>query len=266
MESCPEGSDPKVVDMLNTISAQLSQLLTLPEIVSHMQTQLLSIQSENATIHTKLTGMDSKLNKVEAENNALRNEVEQLRIALLDNLQYQRQQNLIISNIPLHEPNEKEEKTRELVNTLMNKLAIEVQPWDIIRAHRLQARKPRSGNSPPEPPLVIVKFHNPDTKKAAISASITIKPTTEIFGAQSSSSARIYLNEQLTRESQSLFSNARFRLIKDPPAHLKFYSVKHRDGKIMAKRTETARPVKITRIEDIDRLVPAYSNGNMTQT
>ena len=136
---------------------------------------------------------------------------------------------------------------------------------NIVRAHRLPPRKPRRAPdgtiTPSEPPAIIAKLYREPLKKALISASIQKKPTTVIFGQQPGS--RIYFNGHLLKETQSLFNSARFRLIKEPVAGLKYFSVKCRDGKIFVKKSENARPIVISSVEDLNRLLP-FATFNST--
>ena len=154
--------------------------------------------------------------------------------------------------------NEEEVLTMEKVRKLFTALDLHLSDCDILRAHRLPSRKPRPGETDrvktTGPPAIIVKLLKYPVKRAVISASINKKPTTSIFGVHSQET-RIYLNEQLIRETQLLFNRARNALIKEPVQGTKYHSVSHRDGIIRAKKTSGSRPVKIVNAEDLDRLV-----------
>ena len=93
----------------------------MPEAVTRIQEQLTIIQHDNETIHTNLIAMDNKVQVLLAENISLRAEVEQLRAVQQENLQYQRSNNMIISNIPA-EPNEDESKMTDSLKLFLENL------------------------------------------------------------------------------------------------------------------------------------------------
>lgn len=264
-------SDSKINSRLDKICEQLSKLDTVSIAVGSIQEKLTSIQADNVEFRSTLIECGAKVAVLEAENLVLKAEVEQLRQAQNENLQYQLKNNLIISNVPVRE-NENEEQTIEIVKKLLVNLDVEHNPWDIIRAHRLPPRKRLTTNSNTsttlEPPAIIVKLHQFQHKKSIISASISKKPTAAIIDPKLSNPPRIYFNDHLTRETQKLFNDARYRLQKNIPDHLKYSSVKYRDGKIMAKQFVTSRPVRITKIADVDRLllISPANTSNSTNT
>jgi hypothetical protein len=222
------------------------------------------MKAESKAFHTYVTMIETKITVIQDENVKLRAEVNELRSKLDENLQYQRRNNLIISNIP-GEPNEDERTTLTHVKKLCTELQVQVNDWDIVRAHRLPPRRSRNADSTrKEPPVIIVKLLKMPLKKELISASILKKPTTALFG--SSAPTRIYLNDHLLKETQALFNEARYRLIKLPEQGLKFSTVRHRDGKISAKKSPSSRPVFIAKKEDIDCLVASIPSIPKSQS
>jgi len=241
---------------LEDISTQLGKLLEVPGKIEKIENQLTIISENNQDIQSHLVKTDEIVALIETENKNLKEEVAKLRATLNENLQYQHLNNVIISNIPQANPNEDEKETMELVKKLLTELDVKFNPWELIRAHRLTPRKCKvddhNDQGQQEPPAIIAKLWNVPLKKTVILASISKKPKASIFGGRETT--RIYLNDNLAPETQALFGEARYRLVKQPSQELKFYSVSHRDGKIIAKKTSTSRPVRIISRADIDRL------------
>jgi hypothetical protein len=240
---------------LKNISEQLEllkPLLALPTQVQIIQTDVKELTSTIAKQRVELKEATDRITYLENENATLNDILDRVYTEQQDNAQYQRRNNMIITGLPCTDGREDENTTVNHVKTLLGHLDVKIEPWDIVTSHRLPKKLTKDGKPSLEPPAIIVKFHNGNTKKEAIAASIAKKPVASLFGGPSTS--RLYLNDHLTRENERLLGNARYRLCKTAPDGKKYHSIRFRDGKIIAKKTEQSRPTRIRNYMDIDRL------------
>jgi hypothetical protein len=91
-------------NIVSKIDAILEQLKELPII----KQQLTVIQEDNRKVHNRLAALESHVSALELENSNLKSEVTELQMMQQENFQYQRRNNIIITNVP-GEANEKEE-------------------------------------------------------------------------------------------------------------------------------------------------------------
>lgn len=233
-------------------SDQHSSYPTLEQIRLLMEATLGSkLQPLESKLLTELTSVKLEIAEIQKENDELKARVEQLEKTVDDNLQYQRRNNIIISNIPVQQ----NENVTEVVQKLFSEIKVDVQRYDIVAAHRL----PRKNRNVISPPPIIVKFHHRETKSTAISASIKLKPTAAIFSPNDTS--RIYLNDHLTTYNQKLFAEARVKL-REAGCH----SVSSNNGKIKCKIIKDSRPIIINSLEDIDRIRKLHVQGPTANT
>ena len=80
---------------LNTIAEHLTHLLALPDKINSIEDHLTDIKEDNKNVHKSLIHMDKRVSSLEAENISLKNELRKLRESHLENMQYQRSNNLI---------------------------------------------------------------------------------------------------------------------------------------------------------------------------
>lgn len=246
--------------MLAPLAALPNQIQQLQVNVDSLTKAVSDMQSVNQQTSENLAKAVDRIEFLEQENRTLNYNLESMYAEMQENLQYQRRNNLLISGIPCSNDREDEQVTKEHVQKLLTHLDIKFESWDIVATHRLPKRKSKEGRPNPGPPMIIVKFHNRAIKKAAIMTSITKKPTANLFGG--SSSTRIYLNDHLTRENERLLGTAHYRLCNAPPAASKYFSVKFRDNRIIAKKTADSRPIPIRNYSDLEQLAVPIEQSN----
>lgn len=262
----PEHDSTKILAEIANLAQQIAQLQPLLAIPNQLDSLKAEIKGLTTTIEAQrkqLSEATAKITLLESKNAQLSENLERVYYELQDNLQYQRRNNVIITGIPSANDREDEKTTSQAVGKLLSHLNVRIEPWDIVAAHRLPKKRTRDGKPTPEPPPVIVKFHRRTTKREAITSSIAIKPTAEIFGGDLAN--RIYLNDHLTRENERLLGNARYRLMKSAPEGKRFFSVKFRDDRILAKQSPQSRPIRIQSYADLDRITATVQHPPSSQ-
>ena len=165
------------------------------DFIKKFETMFNKINQIEATVsgmNDKITVALAKIDKIEEENNKIKDQVIELKkenlelntkINEMD--QYSRKRNVIISGIPYRE----HEELREIIKTLTMKLNIRIDNADINAAHRLPGKK-----------NIILCLNNLDKKEELIKWSKTNK--------KRNIRPEIYINEHLTSYNIQLLKEA----------------------------------------------------------
>ena len=163
--------------------------------------------------------------------------------------QYSKRNNLVISGVPFRQ----EEDVKILVIKIAEKCSMVFEKWDILAAHRLQARK--NGDVP-----IIVKFHTKKSKEELMSRAKKNNLTAELFGGKRED--KLYFNEHLTVSKTLLFKQARD--LKEEKYGFKFVWV--RNGNVMARRNEGDRFEMVKNVQDLSNIKNRFNGVNSMDT
>ncbi|XP_065203925.1 uncharacterized protein LOC135834015 [Planococcus citri] len=203
------------------------------EFISELKAMINDVKTIKTTVEKtdeKINNFTAEILQVKEENKQLKVEVtnlikqnQQLVMKVNDLDQYSRIDNVIISGIP-------EEDNEDIINVVKetaNKLEVNLMDHDISIAHRLKSTR---GKIPP----IIVRFTNRNKKIALIKNSkrLRLKP--------------IYVNEQLTPYTMSLFKSAR-----DLKEEGLIERVWTKDGKVFIMEEENGLSKRITTEDDL---------------
>ncbi|KAK4297862.1 hypothetical protein Pmani_029746 [Petrolisthes manimaculis] len=157
---------------------------------------------------------DEHINQLKTEVITFENRVSQLENQIDDVNQYERRDTLIISGPSFPQETNSESAADVVVDTIREKIKINISHNDINVAHRFGSKTKQNKNKP-----MIVKLHNCPKKEEIMSACITMRPN-------------LYINESLTLKRLSIFKtiwNIR-KLHRE-----QFQQCYTRDGKIYVK-------------------------------
>lgn len=217
---------------VNLLQSAVTEMQAAVDFLSNRYDAVLSTISRNEKTIKELQGETASLREVVSEQAVA---IRQLQTDANDSEQYSRQSNLEISAMALI-PNE---NLRERVSELAESLCIaDYQACDVLAVHRLPAKKDKT-------PVVIVRFSSAHVRDKWMSARGKLRSLVDANRVP-----RMFLNENLTRANRELFWQAR---AKGKEKNYKFVWVK--SGRIFARRSEGAPPVKILHASDLDKIV-----------
>ena len=152
--------------------------------------QLKEINSTMKTLLDKIKEMKYELDYAKEELKEVKIENARLKQALNINIfktnaldQYERRTNIRIHGIP--EANSGKDDGEEKVKAIAKELRIELQDWDIQRAHRLGKKRPSA-----KPRPIIARFLNYKTRSQLLSAKSNFKNNAKFPG--------VFITEDLT--------------------------------------------------------------------
>lgn len=174
------------------------------------------------------------------ENNNLVKKVKDLELRLDDVEQYSRSNNIEILGVP----EEKNEDVFETVKKVCTALDVHVERNNIDVCHRL--KKPQDSHWPA---TIIVRFVQRDLKNQVLSKRRVKRNFSTLHCGYQSTSAPIYINENLCFGRKKLYKAAR-EAKKDK--NYTFLWV--RNGNILMRESEESPVKRITCLEDLEKL------------
>lgn len=171
-----------------------------------------------------------KNRELEIENQQLHQRVDELE-------QYQRLNNLEIKGLP----SDCNETT--VIKEIVNKLGETLDEKDIDVCHKVKIPNSAEKN-------VIVRFTRRSKRNAVLAKARKARLTTESLGFDGPSKA-VYINEHLTAKNKRLLGAA---VARKKATGWKF--VWTTDGKVLARRCESAPIIHITSLSDVERMMP----------
>ena len=208
-------------DLQATVSKSLAEALTAQTktITTQIDTSISAIRKEIIdTLKVENEKLNDKITLLETKNDLLESRISSLEIKLEDNLQYQRNANIIISGIPREIAHEKLES---IVIEIFNKVCFHtISDREIVACHRLSMK---SDN-------VLVKFLNKKDALALNGSKVALKELDKSFIPNC---GNLYVNEHLTPYASSL--SYRCRCLKRTN---KIYQTKVENGtvKVLSNR------------------------------
>lgn len=220
--------------LLNEIKEDLGYIKTEMEELKKLRRAVENLDQ----IPKRIEALEEEVTSLKAvakanEERSLRN-----RELILENEQYGRRDNLIISGVPVA----KDENLRELVKALAATLGLTLNEWDIKVVHRL----PNCNGIP----KIVAKMHCRELKTTIIQLSKKNKLNSAFLNMQTHECFPIYCEDHLIPEYQQVFAAAR-QLRKD--GKLRFVGV--RDCAVVVSVDEGQRLIKVTSTEQLDDLI-----------
>ena len=177
------------------------------------------------------------------ENDSLHKKVNDLGRQINDLDQYHRRVNLEIVGIPEN----KEEKTEDIVLAVAQRIDPSVKATDIDIAHRIGS--PKSGEGDRRPRQIIVRFTNRRARNAVYDGRKRLKGTTSKDLGYSNTRNQIYVNENLVSTTRELLGSVNEARKKTGFKFLWTYN-----GKIFVKKSEKEFPIIIHTKDDIAKM------------
>lgn len=180
----------------------------------------------------QIKNLTAEVKKAREENHLLKQRIDTLEIKMNTQEEKERENNVIISGVPKQE----ETNTTQTVLRIVNSLNLDISPNCIIESYRLG----KNENAP-----ILMRLSEKHTKMKII------KKSRELRGLNASScnlqgNNKIYFNEDLTLQSQTLFKKAR-----EYKRNNNFHSVYSFNGKIYLKKHNTDEPVRVRTENDL---------------
>lgn len=188
-----------------------------------------------SNLEDKINGMLDKIQKLEEDTVAFREELDDLRVTLECERQYGRSKNFIVTSIPY---SDKEDISGTIIQ-LLGAMDITLKREEFT-AHRLPAKN--------GPPPVIVQCCTRGTRDFIVRRARKLRPTVSLISNGMSNTA-IYFNDHLTPYFANLMGEA--KQIK----HQKGYKYIWLNGnKIMLRKDNQSQAIKVERPSDLDKL------------
>lgn len=227
----------EITNLEDTSFAALKKMLV--EMFQNQEKILVGqIDSIKQTITQFQSSMQSVLGQIkvlEENTKAMNIEIENLKISLETEKQYQRSKNFIVAGIP----QKKDENVKEDLCRLLTTMKIQVKPEELT-VHRLPQK---DGNSP-----IFVQCYSRDTRDKIVRQARKLKPKLNLFD-NSTSDKPIYFNDHLTPYYVKLMIRAK-TFVKDK----KFKYIWLDGNKIMIKKGDKDKPIKIQKDSDFDSM------------
>lgn len=206
---------------INTIQNEQKSIIKQIKELSDSQ-QFLSDKYDELSNQIKI------IPKLESQLEVREEEIEDLKIRLVQSEQYSRRHHLEIGNIP----NRQNENVEEIIIEVASKMKLPLEKKDIAADHRLRAGADKI-------PSIIVEFENRKVRDEFFRKRKLLKDAKE----------RIYVNESLCPYFKNLL-----RATKNE-CKLKGYKFNwFRNNKIFVKRDESSTPISIVNYTDLKKL------------
>lgn len=235
-------------DMLKMINEKLDKLSDLPDgmnelkaSVEFMSTMFEEIRLELEATKKLAKSQQSEINQLKAENIYLNKTVSLLREKTSHLETYSRKNNVEIHGIELLGEEEDEKTLDAVVENLATKLKITYNKADTEAIHRVKTKEKTN-----RPPIILVRFMNRRNAELWLSKKKTGIESREVVGDEGTSTTKIYINENLSREQKELFWQAR---VRGKQLGMQYVWVKN--ATIFMRKEEKSPIFKITKIEDL---------------
>lgn len=216
-----------IKDDLSAIKAELDEVKNLR----------LTVENLNK-IPSRVEVLEQEVESLKGQLRTKRNAEAINREMILEDRQYSRRDNLIISNVPVGQG----ENLRELVKALAASLGILLREWDIKVVHRL----PNKNGIP----KIVVKLHDREVKTEIIRRSKKNKLNSAFLNMDPDNIFPVYCEDHLIPQYQKVFAMAR-QLRKDQ--RLTFVEI--RECAIRVAVGPNDQPIKVTSEEQLYELV-----------
>ncbi|XP_077984614.1 uncharacterized protein LOC144439215 [Glandiceps talaboti] len=248
-------ADREEQSQFSQILSTLASLSDKIEKIPTVERKLNDLQASVEYISTFFDMYKERMENIEAENKSLK---EQL-VSINDNLtttqqelrdlqQYTRRNNLEIHGVP----EQPDEDTDSLVVKVANSAGIHISTSDIDISHRLPSRT--HAHPHPRPAPIIVKFTRRTIRNNIYSARKHIKnKSTRDMNIDNHTDTRIYINENLSPANKQLFYKA-----NEKKKSLQWKFIWTMNGNILVRKNEESRAIRITSVNDIERLQYAH--------
>lgn len=243
--------------VINDKLDKLSKLNKLPEAVKELKASVEYMSSMFDSIKLELDVTKKKAKEQQAEINQLKTENLYLN-KTINSIQERTKQQDIYSrrnNVELHGIEKIDnENLEEVASTLAETLKLPFDVNNIEAIHRLKRKKTD------RPPPILVRFVNRKDSDAWKEKKKTKLESLTIAGGTSTS--KIFINENLPKEVNELFWQARIR-----GKQLQYKYVWVKNGHIYMRQEDASEIIKITRIDDLPRNTanPGRNTANDTK-
>ena len=217
--------------LTKALSAQTVSLKThIDESISAVRNEIIN------TLHTENKKLKDEITILESKNNKLEDRITTLEDKLESNLQYQRNQSVIISGIPIEVPHDNLESI--VLNIFNNVCFHSISHRDIIACHRLSSKTDS----------IVVKFLNKKDAIALLQSKLALKQLDKTSIAPNC--INIYVNEHLTPYMGELAFKCRCLKREN-----KIYQTKVENGivKILTNKDGSFRWYHITSVNDLQQ-------------
>lgn len=248
---------PSYIDLLNDMSAKITNIQTEMKIVRVIQQDLQQVKSEISnlkdTVNTRLDQLVSRVDDIETRVSVidtLKEEIDNLKVqmkAVLDeghkNEQWVRRSNIQINGVP----QKNGENLVRIIKTLAERCNFPLQPdTDIDFVTRVAVKNDVEGKKSRPIILKMQARYKKDDFLASLRKLKDVKASDIGFPGLN---ARIYFNDHLSARNKSLFQKAKLRVKEKDYA---FCWV--RNCTIMARKTETSPVLHITSDESLKKI------------
>lgn len=217
--------------------------------VNALKSDFLSISERTKTVETENALLKVEISKLSArEMNSDSKSLQSLQAGIDERDQMVLLNDLEVTGVPEF----KGESTAHIVSAIAVKLGVQLDERDVVHATRV-GRAPVLGEaeagfeegSRPRP--IVVRLVRRAVRDMLLrSARVRRGSTTSDLGLPIHQSRRVFINERLTKKNRVLFGKAR-----ELGGKLQWRFVWTRDGRIMARRTETSKIYRIRTEEEL---------------
>jgi hypothetical protein len=213
------------------------------------------LKAEFVSIGKQINNTDMKVRQLEADKCKLEKELASAKAEIHELQQQARKNNIVISGVPVLP---KGANVFPILQKIAQLLDLTYYRTDFNAAHWLPVREGDPRRSQP----IVVSFVSRIVKNEWILArrhrrSLKAKEIDNTFP-----DTQIYLNEQLTQQSRTLFNAARAMMREE-----KLTTVWTSDGRVMVKRSPTARPYRVNHLQDLQpKMTPLEAEIAATAT
>lgn len=224
------------------------QFRQINELISEFKESLSFYNEKYEEMRVTLEDKSEKIHKLEKDNCALRDSIQQLtqRLNLVE--QNTRSANVELQCVP-------ESKSENLVSTVLQLakvLSCDIKNPDILHCTRIAKKDAQN----PRPRSILVKLSSPRLRDSFLAASMKYnrnnaknKLNTSHLGIAAEKPQPIYVTEHLSSQNKTIHAAARIR-----GKELGFKFVWVRDGKIFMKKDETSQKFVINSLDKLKSL------------
>ncbi|KOB73882.1 hypothetical protein OBRU01_10436 [Operophtera brumata] len=237
----------------NTITDQLktihNQCTGFTESIAYVSTQYEDLRNQIVDLKKLLGSTSSELKCLKVENKTLRGDLSacMTRVKALEDenmkqQQWVRLQNLEITGIP----EDKNESTSELVLKVTKHIGVNIEPYELEFAHRVQ---PRRAESAARARSIIVRLRERVVKDRIIAAARKHRAITAKDMGIGSESNKIYVNEHLTKDSKMLLNSC-----KQKAKEVNYKYTWTKNCRIYVRKNETSPAIPINSSADLIKI------------
>lgn len=236
-----------IMSEIKILKAEVRELRKENSEIVLLRQEVRDLKNEMVQVTTALTKLDSYEKRIELQDKTIlemRESIQTLQLTLQTQEQHELRDELEIVGVP----EQNNENLKHIVILSSNKVGVNLNEEDLDLVHRAGPRKPGS-QSETQPRSIIVKLARKSKRDEIISAAKSRRNlTTEDITP--GPSAKLYINERLSKTNRRLFRETRQRAQK-----YNFRYTWTRNGTIYVRKTD-GKPAIIIRTEaDLDSRV-----------